>query len=134
MNWYKLSLKLDTLSDRSILNDRIKRFKDIVVILDKMKKMVFQNAPGARDEIQKIIKDKKLTSFPHIVDILHKADDKALDNYKEFASICGEAVEKFYREIKKMEKERSDFVNKVLPSRMKMEREKQQKKRDKGKK
>lgn len=133
MNWYKKALKLDSLKDRSLLNDRIRKMQDMVVTLDYLKKYIYQNAGGARTEIQKLIGSKTLSSFPSIVELLRKADEKALDNYDTFADFCEQALQKLYAEIKSMESTRKRFVNHVLPAKMKKRKEQYQKDRDERK-
>ena len=112
MVWYKLA-KLDTFIDRNRLNERIKSFKILAQKLKYIQKYVFQNAPDAKKFVDDLAKDKRISSFPSIVQKLLKASEVALDNYKTFASICQEIMDDIVREVSKMEKERNSFVKKV---------------------
>jgi hypothetical protein len=128
MNWYKIATnKLETFEDRNALNQRIRAFKDIVIKINAFGKQIgYQSAEAIRKELEKIAKDKKFSSFPVIKQILDYAVDTVRDNYKNFKNICKQSVDKLYNEIEKLEIERKEFVEKVLP-------EKMRKLRDKGK-
>lgn len=117
MNWYKQS-DLSTFLDRNDINSRIAAFKKIVFKLNYLSKYVYQNAPHARKELQMIIEDKKMSSFPEIKEILAAAFGKSLDNYNSFATFCDEAADMLVDRIEEMEEERSEFVEKKLPERM----------------
>ena len=119
MNWYKIALKVHDFRSRNDLNARIRYFKELTTTLHKMEDFVFQNAPEAYKIVVSICKDKKLSSYPRIAKLLEQACGKARDNYKEFSEICKQAVDMMFKEIKLLEKDRNDFVNKGLPDRVK---------------
>ena len=110
--WYKQA-KLDTFIDRNRLNDRIRAFKILARKLKYIQKYVVQNAPHAKKFVEDLAKDKRISSFPHIVQKLLAASKIALDNYKTFASMCQEIMDDVVTEVGKMEKERDTFVKKV---------------------
>ena len=110
--WYKIA-KLDTFLDRNRLNERIKSFKILARKLKYLQKYVFQNAPHAKTFVEGLAKDKRMSSFPHIVQKLLKASEVALDNYKTFSNICLDIMDDVVKEVGKMEKQRNEFVKKV---------------------
>jgi hypothetical protein len=76
-----------------------------------LRKYVFQNATHARKVIFMIANGKKMSTYPDIKKLMLLAYEKALDNYKAFAEICDQSLEKIYYEIKKLEQERIKFTN-----------------------
>jgi hypothetical protein len=127
MNWYKTikeavsfdATNLNSMEDRNRLNLRIREFKKMAEDFAYLRKYIFQNAPHAQRVVAKYMNDKKMSSYPELKKILEVAYLKARDNYKEFAAICDQILEKIYNEVKQMEDIRSDFVNNVLPERLK---------------
>jgi len=112
MTWYKQS-KLETFIDRNRLNERIKSFKQLAAQLKYLQKYVFQNAPDAKQFVEGLAKDKRISSFPKIIDKLMQAGRVALDNYNSFAVLCQLVLDDIVREVAKMEKERDVFVKKI---------------------
>ena len=112
MTWYKQS-KLETFIDRNYLNGRIRSFKELVKKLKYLQKYIVQNAPHARETLDAISKDKRMSSFPDIVKKMKAATLIALDNYDKFAQLCLEIMDDVVREVVKMEKERDNFVKKI---------------------
>jgi len=112
MTWYKQS-KLETFTDRNRLNGRIVSFKQLAGQLKYLQKYVFQNAPDAKQFVEGLAKDKRISSFPNIIEKLTAAGRIALDNYKTFAVLCQEIMDDIVREVNKMEKERDGFVKKI---------------------
>ena len=110
--WYKQA-KLETYIDRNRLNERIKSFKILARKLKYLQKYVFQNAPHAKAFIEGLAKDKRMSSFPSIIQKLLNASRVALDNYKTFATICQDVMDDVVKEVGKMEKDRNKFVKKV---------------------
>ena len=111
MNWYKFALTIENFSDRNKINENIRDLKEITITLAYLRKYVYQNAVHAKQVISTIANGKKMSTYPEIKKLLLKANDKALDNYKSFAEICDIVLEKIYDEIKKLEKERTEFTN-----------------------
>jgi len=112
MTWYKQS-KLETFIDRNRLNERIKSFKQLAAQLKYLQKYIFQNAPDAKQFVEGLVKDKRISSFPRIIDKLRQAGRIALDNYNSFAILCQDILDDVVREVSKMEKERESFVKKI---------------------
>jgi len=112
MTWYKQS-KLETFMDRNRLNERITSFKQLAMQLKYLQKYVYQNAPDAKQFVENLAKDKRISSFPDIVNKLITSGKIALDNYKAFAILCREIMDDVVRKTNEMEKERDTFVKKI---------------------
>ena len=120
MSWYKKShFELSDLNDRGIVNEKIHYFEELLKRLDKISKGVFQNARDVKGINQEILNHKKLSSHPLIKDILIDADKIVLDNPWKFAEYCDIAKLKIEQQIDILKKERTKFVEKTLPDRMK---------------
>ena len=108
MNWYKsqfeklASPQVKTIQDRNRINKRINMFKEMA-------------------------EDKVTSSFPELRNSLLEAVSKARDNYDTVAGLCDVAVEKVYKIVKDMEKERKRFSDKDLPTQMKKFKERKTK-------
>lgn len=118
MDWYKLS-KIESFKERNDLNAKIKDFKEVIGIINYLKKYVYQNAPHARLIALQIAHDKKMSSHPRAKEVLLMGADRALDNYYAFAQACEQAFDILYLKVQEMEQERSDFVQKFLPNQIK---------------
>ena len=119
MNWYKIALDLETLTDRNKLNKRIAEFKEAIRILKYLSKYVFQNAPHAKKVVENMARNKRMSSFPKLRAKLQQAAARALDNYKDFAILCNEIKDSFSLEVIKMEKSRRDFSENLYPKKVK---------------
>ena len=111
MNWHKIA-KLETFLDRNALNKRIREFKEMVQVLNYLQRYVFQNAKQTREILCKMRDDKKMSSFPHIKEVLNSASKIALDNYQKCSELCFYASEDLREKVEEMVKERNDFVPK----------------------
>ncbi len=119
MNWYKFSFDMDSLFDRNVVNKQIAFFKSIADELNDLQKIVFQDATSARKSVSLIASNKKMSSFPVIVDVLLDADRVALDSPWRFAESCNIALDKINTRIRTLEKERRDFTEKEFPAKIK---------------
>lgn len=106
MNWYKESTDF---SDRNLLIHKIQYLKEIKDTLDKISKLVFQSGSIAKRSNVDILQSKRITSYPHIRDILIEADGIALDNPWKFADLCSSAIEEINNKILTFKKERDNF-------------------------
>jgi len=119
-NWYKISQRVTvTFEDRNDLNKRILDFKNLAAILKHVISGGYQNMPEAREKVLTIANNKKMSSFPRLKNYLLQAYKISLDNYNKFSEICQFVFDALYDEIKNMEKDRKDFVNKYLPQKLK---------------
>jgi len=109
MNWYKQSA-IETLLDRNDLNKRIREFLHIVDTLNELAEQVPQRATNVKNVLNKIKNDKKLSSFPDIIDIINVAESKALDNYDSCSEFCSLAAIRISEKVSKMIEERNEFV------------------------
>lgn len=113
MPWFRTA-KLETFKDRNRLNARIRLFKKIATQLKYLQKYVFQNAPHAKRFVENLAKSKEMSSFPEIKERLERAGSTALDNYKIFAQLCQDCMDKIVEKVTEMEKERNTFAKPFL--------------------
>ncbi|MFW6173755.1 MAG: hypothetical protein ACOC5T_08425 [Elusimicrobiota bacterium] len=109
MNWYRQSA-IETFNDRNDLNKRIRDFQKIVKTLKYVAKHLYMNAPAAKNIINRIKKNKKMSSFPDIIDLLNTIEDKILDNRHVAFEFCHRVIKKLQDKIDDMIEERDDFV------------------------
>lgn len=126
MSWYKESqasyetaFDMETFEDRNIVNERISFFRSVVKTLNKIGRVVFQDARAAKMINYGLANDKTLSSYPKIQDLMFEADGVALDSPWKFSQYCGEAAYQLDLRIKGLEKARRDFTNDKLPKRVK---------------
>ena len=128
MNWYQkinkqaigfTAIDLETFQDRNKINKRITKLKSIAEKIAYLIKAISQNPPAAQEALKIIERDKIFSSFPKYNNILNEAISVARDNYKKFASYCDALLEKIYDEVRNLEKARGDFIQSVLPKRIK---------------
>jgi len=81
--WYKIcqqmfdpeqSFKIDNFADRNLINEKIRDLSDIADMLDYCSKLVYQTQRGARSVAAQIRNNKKVSSFPSVIEILEHAD------------------------------------------------------------
>jgi len=117
--WYKESQKMldnedifpiRNFSDRNIVNAQIKSLQDISGMLNYCSRLVYQTQRGARSVVSQIMSNKKVSSFPVVIQILNEADKIALDSPSKFASLCNEAAFEVTRRVGKLIKLREDFT------------------------
>jgi hypothetical protein len=116
--WYKLSqkifdpdnfFKIDNFKDRNLINEQIRSLNNIAETIKYCSKLVYQTQRGARSVANKIRNNKKISSFPTIVDLLEQADKIAMDSPAKFAALCESAANEIYIRVKKLTKLRQDF-------------------------
>lgn len=113
------AINLHSFEDRNRLNKKIREFKEMAQTFGYLRKYIYQNAPHAQKVVGEFIEDKKMSSYPELIEWLKKAYKKSRDNYDEFAAICDTILEKIYQEIESMEQIRKDFSSRILQKRMK---------------
>lgn len=118
MSWWT-SAKLTDFEDRNITNDTIRELTALSELLKYAAKLIFQTARGARAMVMQISKNKVLSSYPGVKDILAKADRIAIDSPRKFAEHCKSAAERLLREVADLEDERESFTRDTLPNRLK---------------
>ncbi len=116
--WYKKcqqffdedkSFKITDFNDRNLVNAQIKSLEDMAQTLDYCSKLVYQTQRGARGVVNQIRANKKISSFPKIIDILNQADKVAMDSPSKFATLCSQAVGELDRRIKRLLELRKEF-------------------------
>lgn len=118
MSWWKKS-DIENFEDRNIVNDKIDKLISLMELLNISSKMIYQTARGTKKMVSQIRRNKVLTSYPQINDILLKADRIALDNPHKFSMYCKEVVLKINDIIASLEHERKKFTKEKLPTRLK---------------
>jgi Asp-tRNA(Asn)/Glu-tRNA(Gln) amidotransferase B subunit len=118
MNWYRLA-KLETFEDRNLVNAKIDDLKKITVALDKLAKLVFQSGTVARQMLRDVLETKRLSNFPDIEKIVVEAEDKSLDSPHTVSELCKTAIGQIVLRVKKLERQRKEFIYNDLPGRHK---------------
>lgn len=114
-NWYKKSQQIGTFQERNILNAKIQHLEKIVKILEYSADLIYQTQRGARGVVQKVIADKRLSSFPDIKHILSEADKAAMDSPKRFSISVLKGAAEIKKRIIKLKSERKKATEKGLP-------------------
>ncbi len=112
MNFFKKAIEITDFKSRNTANKNLRQFSDIVIKLNKLSKIIFQNARMARSEVDNILLTKKLSSYPDIETVLVEAKRVALDDPWQFAGCCRDMADKIAGEIiPDIEKKRKEFAN-----------------------
>jgi len=111
MNWYKIAIDISNLSDRNLVNARIHNLEKLAKMLEYASRLVHQTQRRARELVQNIMSDKRLSSFPNIKDILSSADKIALDSPNKFEDLCKSAVDEISVRIGDLKEERRKFTH-----------------------
>lgn len=113
------SFKIDNFSDRNLVNSRIESLTGIADMLDYCARLVYQTQRGARGVVAELRANKKISSFPLVVELLEQADKVAMDSPPKFADLCKEAAMELDRRISKLIELREQFadgpINKLKP-------------------
>jgi len=112
MNWYKHALEINNFQDRNLINHKMRFFEDALIHLEKLSKLVFQNAKLAKQVNFSLLSDKKMSSHPSIRKLLVAADEVALDNPWKFSAFCKEAIGHIESRLDELEQERYDWSHK----------------------
>lgn len=116
--WYKKSqqmfdenqsFKIDNFSDRNLVNSRIESLTGIADMLDYCARLVYQTQRGARGVVAELRANKKISSFPIVIELLEQADKVAMDSPSKFADLCKEAAIELDRRISKLVELREEF-------------------------
>jgi len=116
--WYKQcqnmfdtdqSFKIENFRDRNLVNSQIKALESLASTLDYCSKLVHQTQRGARNVAKQIRENKKISSFPAVIDLLQQADKLAMDSPNKFAELCKRAADELGLKIKRLTELRSDF-------------------------
>jgi hypothetical protein len=105
---------IEDFSDRNIVNAQIRALEDISDLLRYCSQLVYQTQRGARGVVAKIRSNKKVSSFPIVIEILDQADSIALDSPARFADLCKSAAFELDQKVKKLIKLRNDFSHGLL--------------------
>ncbi len=109
-------------NDRNIVNEKIRYLQLCVTRLQYLKKFVVQNADLAQRQILKMIQDKRMSSYPSILQALRYASFKSRDSYKIFSQTCIFASDLIRGKIIQLKQLRKKFVNVYLPNKFKQYR------------
>lgn len=116
--WYKKSqqmfddnqsFKIKDFSDRNLINSKIQSLRNASDLLDYCARLVYQTQRGARKVVADLRSDKKMSSFPNVIEILERADLVAMDSPSKFADLCKEASSEINRRIAKLIELREEF-------------------------
>jgi len=109
MNWYKTSYNFE---ERNLLNDKISYLESLSKNLSTLSDLVFQTAKNTKEASQRIIRNKKITSYPTLRNMLIEADRAIYDDPWGFSAICEEAVLMINKKVAHLKNERDNFMNK----------------------
>lgn len=115
MNWYKRAQLAETFQERNILNARIRHLEEMTEVLRYAADLIYQTQRGARGVVQRIIADKRLSSFPDIKQVLAEADKVAMDSPKRFASYVLIGADEITKKVLKLKSDRKKATEKGLP-------------------
>lgn len=122
-NWFikliKTAFKIENLEDRRIIIDRIKYMNQCISDLNRAKELIQQNAPGVQNKIKDMLDDKRLSSYPTIINSLKYANSIARDSYQKFKKEADVAIVQLEKIIYDLENERKKFNNETLPNKLK---------------
>lgn len=116
--WYKQcqsffdedqSFKIENFQDRNLVNFQIKSLEAMANTLDYCARLVYQTQRGARSVANQIKDNKKISSFPTVIDLLSQADKVAMDSPVKFAELCKKASFELNKRIKRLFELRKDF-------------------------
>jgi len=112
MNWYKTAIDISNFKDRNLVNARIHNLEKLSKTLTYASRLIHQTQRRARELLQSVMSDKRLSSYPTIKDILVSAHKVALDSPNKFESLCKSAVEEIDIRIGDLKEERLKFTHK----------------------
>jgi len=108
MNWYKVSFDF---GERNFIREKIKKFEELIDILEKMKKMAVQSGRITKITSFDIVNSKFMSSYPIIRDILAEANRIVLDSPWKFSFLCDNAIIKINEKIWELKKDREKLIN-----------------------
>ena len=111
MNWYKTAIDISNLTDRNLVNARIHNLEKLAKMIEYASRLVHQTQRRARELLQNVMTDKRLSSYPQIKDILSSADKVALDSPNKFEDLCQRAVDEIGFRVGDLKEERRQFTH-----------------------
>ena len=111
MNWFKDAGRISNLGDVNWVNKHIRSLKEIAGTLSFIRDSLQRNPSGARKILEDMVSNKKISSFPKIVELLSMAEKKVLDNHQTSKKLIEDGIGFLYSEIKEIELERNRFLN-----------------------
>lgn len=115
MNWYKQAIEIHNLSDRNLVNKRIKQMEVIVQELFAVKENAPISPAEAKKYIEQLASDKIFTSYPRIEEYFKTISFKILDNPQTATDIIEEIIALVMIEVEKLQNERTKFTTKKMP-------------------
>lgn len=106
--WYK---RAKDFSKRNRLHYKINYLENLLKKINDLKDMVFQSGTVTKQEIEKIIYDNKISSYPKIRDMIIDMHSNILDsptNFKAKAIILSSKIQKLIDTIKKGDQQNED--------------------------
>lgn len=113
MNWYKYAQRIVDFQDRTEVNDNIDSLEKIAETLAYAGLLVFQTARGAKNVVVQIANHKKLSTYDEIREMLHEAENIALDSPNRFRDVCHLASKKVLQKVRSLQLERKKFVDRL---------------------
>lgn len=115
MNWYKRAQLAENFHERNILNARIRHLEEMSEMLRYAADLVYQTQRGARGVVQRIMVDKRLSSFPDIKHVLAEADKIAMDSPRRFAEFVLKGADEISKRVTRLKSDRKKATEKGLP-------------------
>tara|TARA_B100000614_G_scaffold262909_1_gene300945 strand:+ start:440195 stop:440587 length:393 start_codon:yes stop_codon:yes gene_type:complete len=120
-NWYKIAKdekpevqSIHSMEDRNRVNAKIRHLEALVSVLDRAADLAFQTQRGARGMVQRVLADKRLSSYPSIKGVLVEADEIAMDSPPRFIEVCRAGIIEIEMKIAALKAERKRFVDEEL--------------------
>lgn len=114
-NWYKQSQHITTFDERNRANARIHHLEKLSETLRYTADLVYMTQRGARSIVQKMLLDKRLSSFPDVIEFLAKADRAAMDSPRRFAEFVLKGASEMDRKVVRLKADRKNATKAGLP-------------------
>lgn len=119
MNWWKEAQLIQDFSDRNLVNHSIDKLEKVSDTIMYCSELIYQTNRGAKKVITQIANSKFMSTYPDVIDVLHKAALIALDSPKKFADLCKVAAQYLKNQAEDLALEREKFISEDNPQRMK---------------